>query len=38
LQRLLWPFEDPAVFEGSDEKKLKNFREVRDHVEQEVLN
>jgi arsenate reductase len=29
-QRLHWPFEDPAAFEGTDDAKLAKFREVRD--------
>jgi arsenate reductase len=35
-QRLYWPFEDPAAFEGSEEEKLAKFREVRDQVERRV--
>jgi len=30
--RLAWPFEDPALFEGSEEEKLEKFREVRDLI------
>ena len=33
LHRLLWPFEDPAAFMGSEEEKLAKFREVRDQIE-----
>ena len=32
-QRLHWPFEDPAAFEGADADKLAKFREVRDQIE-----
>jgi len=35
-QRLHWPFEDPAAFEGSDEEKKVKFREVRDQIEQRI--
>ncbi len=35
-QRLHWPFEDPAVFEGSDDEKLAKFREVRDKIDQRI--
>lgn len=37
-QRLHWSFEDPAAFEGSEDEKLKKFREVRDQIEQKVRN
>lgn len=33
---LSWPFDDPAAFEGTDEKKLDKFREVRDEIEIKV--
>ncbi len=35
-QRLHWSFEDPATFEGSEEEKLAQFREVRIQIEQKV--
>jgi arsenate reductase len=35
-QRMHWPFEDPAAFEGSDEEKLAKFREVRDQIAQRL--
>ena len=35
-ERIYWPLEDPAAFEGSDEERLAKFREVRDQVEQYV--
>ena len=31
--RLLWPFEDPVSFDGSDEERLEKFRQVRDAIE-----
>ena len=30
--RLHWPFEDPAVFQGTEEQKLNKFREIRDQI------
>jgi arsenate reductase len=36
-QRLHWPIDDPAAFEGSEEETLAKFREVRDEVEQRIL-
>jgi arsenate reductase len=35
-QRLHWPFEDPAAFEGSDDAKLAKFREVRDLIDRRI--
>ena len=35
-QRLHWPFEDPAAFEGTDDEKLAKFREVRDLIDQRI--
>lgn len=35
-QRLHWPFEDPARFEGSEEEKLAKFRQVRDAISARV--
>jgi arsenate reductase len=32
-QRLHWPFDDPAAFEGSEHDKLEFFRQVRDQIE-----
>ena len=32
VKYLLWAFEDPAAFEGSEEETLAKFREVRDQV------
>jgi arsenate reductase (thioredoxin) len=36
-QRLHWPFEDPATFEGSTEEKLLKFRQVRDQIKEKIL-
>jgi arsenate reductase len=36
IERLHWPFEDPAHFEGTDEETLAKFREVRDQIDARV--
>lgn len=36
-ERLFWPFEDPATFEGTHEEKLVRFREIRDLIEARIL-
>jgi arsenate reductase len=36
LHRMFWPFEDPAAFVGSEEKKLAKFRDVRDQIEAHI--
>ncbi len=35
--RLFWPFDDPAAFQGSEEARLAKFRQVRDQLEQRIL-
>jgi arsenate reductase len=35
-QRIHWPFDDPAAFEGSDEEKLAFFRSVRDQIQARI--
>ena len=35
-QRLHWPFEDPAIFKGSEEEKLEFFRMIRDQIQTEI--
>jgi arsenate reductase (thioredoxin) len=35
-QRLHWPFEDPAAFQGTDAEKLAKFREVRDLIDERI--
>ncbi|MGO9021611.1 MAG: arsenate reductase ArsC [Syntrophobacteraceae bacterium] len=35
-QRLSWAFDDPAAVEGSEEEKLRKFREVRDQVDKRI--
>lgn len=34
--RLFWSFEDPAVFEGTEQEKLAKFRQVRDLIHQRI--
>ena len=35
-QRFHWAFDDPAAFEGTDEEKLRKFREVRDQIDERI--
>ncbi len=35
-QRLHWPFEDPAAFNGPEEQQLAFFRKVRDQIKNKV--
>jgi arsenate reductase (thioredoxin) len=35
-QRLHWPFEDPAGFEGPQDQKLALFRKVRDQIKNKI--
>jgi len=35
-ERLPWPFEDPAAFEGSPEETIDKFRQVRDQIKTRV--
>jgi arsenate reductase (thioredoxin) len=34
--RLVWEFDDPATWDGSDEERLAKFRAVRDQIEQKI--
>ena len=36
MNRLSWPFDDPAAMEGTDEKVLTGFRRVRDAIREKV--
>lgn len=36
VQRLFWPFDDPAAATGSPEEKVAFFRQVRDKIEARV--
>jgi arsenate reductase len=35
-QRLQWDLEDPVKFVGTEEDKLKKFREIRDQIKKRV--
>lgn len=35
-QRMFWPFEDPAAFDGPDDEKLARFRAVRDQIDARI--
>src|SRR3990172_6648554 len=36
LNRLFWPFDDPAAFEGTPAATLEKFRNVRDQIETRI--
>jgi arsenate reductase len=36
MNRMFWPFEDPAVFVGSADETREKFREVRDQIESRI--
>jgi len=36
MNRLFWPFDDPAVFIGSEAATLEKFRTVRDQIESRI--
>jgi arsenate reductase len=36
VQRLFWPFDDPAAFVGSEAATLEKFRTVRDEIEMRI--
>jgi arsenate reductase len=36
LNRHLWPFDDPATFEGTPEATKEKFRKVRDQIETKI--
>ena len=36
-ERLLWPFEDPAGFQGSQEETQAKFHEVCDQIEARIV-
>ena len=35
-QRLFWPFEDPAAYQGPENEKLEKFRQIRDQIESRI--
>lgn len=37
-QRLFWPFDDPAAFQGSEQETLHEFRRIRDQIKQQILS
>jgi arsenate reductase (thioredoxin) len=37
-QRLHWEFEDPAAATGTDEERLRKFREVRDQIKEQIIS
>ena len=37
VQRLHWPFNDPAAVEGPEEKRLEAFRKVRDQIHGRIM-
>jgi arsenate reductase len=36
LERLFWPFDDPAAVEGDENERIEAFRKVRDEIEARV--
>ena len=36
LNKLSWAFDDPVIFEGSEEEKLEKFRAVRDGISRKI--
>lgn len=36
-EKLYWPFDDPAAFQGSEEATLDEFRRIRDEIKTQVL-
>src|ERR1035441_4016600 len=37
MQRLYWPFKDPAAANGTEAEQLQKFRDIRDQVEARIL-
>jgi arsenate reductase len=38
VERLFWPFEDPASLTGSEAEVLQGFRRVRDEIRDQILS
>lgn len=38
LERLYWPFDDPAAFRGSEADTLEEFRRIRDAIKEKVVS
>jgi len=36
MQTILWPFENPTAFAGTEEQKLTKYRQVRDQVDARI--
>ncbi len=36
LEKLSWPFEDPAKFEGNEDETVAKFRQVRDQIDRKI--
>jgi arsenate reductase len=36
LQRMHWPFDDPAAAEGTEEQRIEAFREIRDQIKAKI--
>ena len=36
-ERLYWPFDDPAAFEGTPEETLHEFRRIRDEIRSRIV-
>lgn len=36
LQRLYWPFENPAILKGTDAENLEEFRKIRDQIRAKI--
>ena len=36
MNRMFWPFDDPAAFFGSEAATLEKFRTVRDEIESRI--
>ena len=38
VQRMFWPFEDPAAATGTDGQRLLKFREIRDQIDERICD
>jgi arsenate reductase len=36
LNRMFWPFDDPAAAQGSEQQRLEKFRSVRDQIDERI--
>ena len=37
VERIFWPFDDPAQFEGTPDETLAEFRRVRDEIRERII-